>query len=84
MDLPKLKAFADEKLNVAGVMLFVWKRKENIVGKGENAGYRHFLLILRCFQKASPMGAVTSIFLLIPQCFQKASSMGAINSLGYL
>ena len=26
---------------------------ENIVGKGENAGYQHFLLFLQCFQKAS-------------------------------
>ena len=28
-------------------------REENIVGKGENAGYQHFLLFLQCFQKAS-------------------------------
>ena len=28
-------------------------REENIVGKGENAGYQHFLLFPRCFQKAS-------------------------------
>ena len=26
---------------------------ENIVGKGENAGYQHFLLFPQCFQKAS-------------------------------
>ena len=25
---------------------------ENIVGKGENAGYQHFLLFPQCFQKA--------------------------------
>ena len=25
---------------------------ENIVGKGENAGYQHFLLFLQCFPKA--------------------------------
>ena len=25
---------------------------ENIVGKRENAGYQHFLLFLRCFQKS--------------------------------
>ena len=24
---------------------------ENILGKGENAGYQHFLLIPKCFQK---------------------------------
>ena len=27
-------------------------RVENIVGKGENAGYQHFLLFPQCFQKA--------------------------------
>ena len=27
-------------------------RVENIVGKGENAGYQHFLLVPQCFQKA--------------------------------
>ena len=26
---------------------------ENIVEKGENAGYQHFLLFTGCFQKAS-------------------------------
>ena len=30
---------------------FVLKRVENIVGKGENAGYQHFLLFPQCFQK---------------------------------
>ena len=28
-------------------------RVENIVGKGENAGYQYFLLYLLCFEKAS-------------------------------
>ena len=27
-------------------------RVENIVGKGENAGYQHFLLFPQCFQKS--------------------------------
>ena len=31
---------------------FVFDRVEGIVGKGENAGYRHFLLFQQCFQKA--------------------------------
>ena len=34
-------------------MKFVSGRVENIVGKGENAGYQHFLLFLQCFQKTS-------------------------------
>ena len=34
-------------------MIFVIDSKENIVGKGENAGDQHFLLLLQYFQKAS-------------------------------
>ena len=30
----------------------VFHRVENIVGKGENAGYQHFLLFPQCFEKA--------------------------------
>ena len=44
LDLTKLKAFADDKFNVAYMNLFYLRREENIVGKGENAGYQHFLL----------------------------------------
>ena len=32
-------------------MSSVLDRVENIVGKGENADYQHFLLFLHCFQK---------------------------------
>ena len=41
----KLKAFADNKINVNEKLKFGLERIENIVGKGENAGYQHFLLI---------------------------------------
>ena len=35
-----------------GIMMsLVFERIENIVGKGENAGYQHFLYFPRCFQK---------------------------------
>ena len=34
-------------------MKFTLERVEKIVGKGENAGYQHFLLFPQCFQKAS-------------------------------
>ena len=37
-------------------MNFVLGRVENIVGKGENVGYRHFLLFSRCFQNTSFSG----------------------------
>ena len=41
-------------------MISVFDRVENIVGKGENAGYQHFLLFPQCFQKASFLGVVKS------------------------
>ena len=43
----KLKAFADDKRNVTEKLKSVLERK--IVGKGENAGYQHFLLFPQCF-----------------------------------
>ena len=36
----------------------VLEKVENIVGKGENAGYQHFLLFLQCFQTASFQGSL--------------------------
>ena len=51
--LTKLKALADDKFNVAKMLIFLFDGVENIVGKVENAGYQHFLLFLQCFQKAS-------------------------------
>ena len=35
---------------------FVFDRAENIVGKGENAGYQHFLLFPQCFQRLLSKG----------------------------
>ena len=49
----KLKAFADDIINATEKLKFVLGRVENVVGKGENAGYQHFLLFPQCFQKAS-------------------------------
>ena len=43
LDLTKLKAFADNKINVTQMLKFSLGRVEN-VEKGENAGYQHFLL----------------------------------------
>ena len=53
LDATKLKAFADDRFNVA---IFLFDRAENTVGKGENAGYQHFLLFLQCFLKPSSVG----------------------------
>ena len=44
LDLSKLKAFAEDNTNVIQKLKFALGRVENIVGKGENAGYQHFLL----------------------------------------
>ena len=54
--LTKLKALEDDKFNLAYVTISVSERKENIVGKGENAGYKHFLLYPQCFQKPVSVG----------------------------
>ena len=42
VDLSKLKAIADDKLDVTQKLRFALERVENIVGKGENAGYNVF------------------------------------------
>ena len=48
-----MKAFAYDKINVTKDLKFALGREENMVGKGENAVYQHFLLLPQCFQKAS-------------------------------
>ena len=40
--------------------LIVFDRVENIVGKGENAGYQHFLLFPQFFSKGVLLGVVKS------------------------
>ena len=52
----KFKSFADDKINVAQMMVSVLVGVENIVGKGENAGYQHFLLFLTMFSKGFFLG----------------------------
>ena len=47
-----METFADNNIKVLKMMNFVFSRVENIVGKGENAGYQQFLLFPKCFQKA--------------------------------
>ena len=59
----RLKAFADDNLNVNQQLKFAFGRTENILGKGENAGYQHFHLFAQCFSEGSEQ------FLLFPQCF---------------
>ena len=56
LDLSKLKAFADNKIKLTEKFRFGLGMVENIVGKGESAGYQCFLLFPQCFQKASFQG----------------------------
>ena len=58
LDSSKLKAIADDKINVTEKFKLVSGRVENIVEKRENAGYQHFLLFPQCFQKVSHTGSL--------------------------
>ena len=40
---------------MAHMVQFFFGRVENMVRKGENAGYQHFLLFPQCFQSALTM-----------------------------
>ena len=53
--MTKFKAFADDNLNVAKMTISVFDRVENTLGKGENAGYQHFLVFPKCFPKPSSL-----------------------------
>ena len=52
----KLRALADDKINVTQKLKIVSERVENISEKGENAGYQHFLLSPKCFRMPSSSG----------------------------
>ena len=58
LDWLKLKAFADDKIDVSQKQKFFLGQVENIAGKGENADYQHFLLLSHCFQKPSCTGSL--------------------------
>ena len=53
LDQTKLKAFADDKLNITKMIISVFDRVENILEKGGIAHYEQFLLLPQSFQKAS-------------------------------
>ena len=40
----KLKVFADDEVDIDKMMISHFYSVENTTGKGENAGYQHFLL----------------------------------------
>ena len=51
------KAFADDKIKVTENLNYVLRGIENIVEKGEHAGYQHILRFTQCFLKASFSGS---------------------------
>ena len=58
IDLPKLKALTDDKLNVAQMLELFFNRLENILGKGENANNQHFLFSQNVYKGHSPSGSL--------------------------
>ena len=56
LDWSKLNAPADDKIKVLKLMIPDFDRVENIVGKGENAGF------LQCFQRALSYNAFKGHF----------------------
>ena len=46
----------NDKIISTKVVIFGSDSVKNIAGKGENAGYKHFLLFLQCFQKGFSSG----------------------------
>ena len=48
LDMTKLRAFADNKLNVAEMTISLYHTVENTVEKRENAGFQHFLFFPEC------------------------------------
>ena len=53
-----MKAFANNRINLFQKHKFLLGWVESIAGKGENAGYQHFLLFPQCFQKPSVSGSL--------------------------
>ena len=58
LDRAKLKAFADDKINVTEKSKFVLGRVEKSLGKRENTGYQHFLPFPQCFLMPSFPGSL--------------------------
>ena len=52
----QIESICRQQNNVAEKFKFLLERVENIVGKGENAGYQHFLPFPQRFQKAPVTG----------------------------
>ena len=60
LDWSNLKAFVDDKIKVTENLKFVHGRVENIVGKGKNTGFQHFVLFPLMFSKSLFLKVVKS------------------------
>ena len=81
--LTKLKAFADDNFIATEMMISVYDLVENIVEKGENAGYQHFLLFPQCFQKlpAKPHCSVGGFMIVIARGFIPLSLLSIVSTM---
>ena len=61
LNFSKLKPFAKQQSKCCQNNEFCLRWVENIEGKGENAGYQHFLLFPQCFQKTSSLGLLKDL-----------------------
>ena len=60
-DLSKLKAFADDKINVTKRLKHDFGKVENIVGKGENAGSTIFSFSHNVFEGLFSTGSLKPV-----------------------
>ena len=58
LDLTKLKAFADDKLNISKMTISLCDRVENTVEKKKMLVTSIFLLFPQCFPKPSSLGSL--------------------------
>ena len=58
-----MKAFADNNLDLTQIIKLVPDGTKNIVGKAENAVYKHFLFFPQCSQKISFSGSLKPVIL---------------------
>ena len=54
----QIESIVDNKLNDAEMMIFLYNRVENTVGKGGNTDYQHFLLFCQFSPKPSSLGSL--------------------------
>ena len=75
LDATKLKAYADDKLNIHKMTISLFDRVENTVGKGKNTGFQHLLLFPQCFFKA---------FFLVVKSQDCGKKLGIVIATGFI